>query len=310
MTLRANIADGSVPAGSAISIGTFDGVHLGHRHLLGTLTEIARQEGLTPVALSFKNSPRSVLNPAAQLSYITDLGTRLSLLHQLGIGLVVPVEFTRELSQLSATQFVGALRRELAMKGLVVGPDFALGHRRQGDVATLKEMGETAGFWVKTVDNFVQDGAPVKSSGIRELLSQGRVEQVRRMLDRPFSLAGEVESGDRRGRDLGFPTANLSPQPTMAVPGDGIYATWATVDGVRHQGATSIGVRPTFGGGGARRIETYLLEFSGDLYGKRMTLEFAQRLRGELAFSSVDALVQQMKQDVEQSRAVLSGERQ
>ena len=251
-----------------------------------------------------------MLNPAAQLSYITDLETRLSLLHQPGIDRVVPVEFTRELSQLSAAEFVDALSKELGMKGLVVGPDFALGHRRQGDVATLREMGKTAGFWVETVNNFSLDDAPVKSSAIRELLGQGQVERVKRMLDRPFSLAGEVETGDRRGRELGFPTANLAPKPSMAVPGDGIYATWAIVDGVRHQGATSIGVRPTFGGGGDRRVETFLLDFSGDLYGKRMTLEFEQRLRGELAFSSVDALVQQMKQDVEQSRAVLSGERQ
>ncbi len=309
MTLRSHIAGTHPPADSAISIGTFDGVHLGHRHLLRTLTEAAQREGLTPVVLTFKNSPRSVLNPSAQLSYITDLHTRLGLLHQPGIGSVVPVDFTRELSQLSAPDFVDALRMELGMKGLVVGPDFALGHRRQGDVTTLREMGNKAGFWVETVDNFLLDGSPVKSSAIRDMLAQGQVEQVKRMLDRPFSLTGEVEAGDRRGRDLGFPTANLAPQPTMAVPGDGIYATWVTVEGTRHQGATSIGVRPTFGGGGERRIETYLLDFSGDLYGKRMTLEFAERLRGELAFSSVDALVRQMKQDVEQSRAVLSGER-
>ena len=310
MTLQADIAGGPPPADTAITIGTFDGVHLGHRHLVRSLTEAAQRQGLTPIVLTFKNSPRSVLNPAAQLSYITDLETRLSLLHQPGIDRVVPVEFTRELSQLSAAEFVDALSKELGMKGLVVGPDFALGHRRQGDVATLREMGKTAGFWVETVNNFSLDDAPVKSSAIRELLGQGQVERVKRMLDRPFSLAGEVETGDRRGRELGFPTANLAPKPSMAVPGDGIYATWAIVDGVRHQGATSIGVRPTFGGGGDRRVETFLLDFSGDLYGKRMTLEFEQRLRGELAFSSVDALVQQMKQDVEQSRAVLSGERQ
>ena len=310
MTLQADIAGGPPPADTAITIGTFDGVHLGHRHLVRSLTEAAQRQGLTPIVLTFKNSPRSVLNPAAQLSYITDLETRLSLLHQPGIDRVVPVEFTRELSQLSAAEFVDALSKELGMKGLVVGPDFALGHRRQGDVATLREMGKTAGFWVETVNNFSLDDAPVKSSAIRELLGQGQVERVKRMLDRPFSLAGEVETGDRRGRELGFPTANLAPKPSMAVPGDGIYATWAIVDGVRYQGATSIGVRPTFGGGGDRRVETFLLDFSGDLYGKRMTLEFEQRLRGELAFSSVDALVQQMKQDVEQSRAVLSGERQ
>ena len=310
MTLQADIAGGPPPADTAITIGTFDGVHLGHRHLVRSLTEAAQRQGLTPIVLTFKNSPRSVLNPAAQLSYITDLETRLSLLHQPGIDRVVPVEFTRELSQLSAAEFVDALSKELGMKGLVVGPDFALGHRRQGDVATLREMGKTAGFWVETVNNFSLDDAPVKSSAIRELLGQGQVERVKRMLDRPFSLAGEVETGDRRGRELGFPTANLAPKPSMAVPGDGIYATWAIVDGVRYQGATSIGVRPTFGGSGDRRVETFLLDFSGDLYGKRMTLEFEQRLRGELAFSSVDALVQQMKQDVEQSRAVLSGEPQ
>ncbi len=310
MTLRPDIADGSPLQDSAISIGAFDGVHLGHRHLLRMLTEKAERTGLSPVVLTFKNSPRSVLNPAAELRYITDLETRLDLLYQPGISRVVAVEFTRELSQLTAAQFVDALIRELGMRGLVVGPDFALGHRRQGNVPILSEMGRTAGFWVETVDNFLLDGAPVKSSAIRELLAQGQVERVNRMLDRHFSLTAVVESGDRRGRDLGFPTANLSPEPTMAVPGDGIYATWAIVDGVRHKGATSIGVRPTFGSGGERRIETYLLDFSGDLYGKRLTLEFAQRLRGELAFSSVDALIQQMKQDVEQSRAVLSGERQ
>jgi riboflavin kinase/FMN adenylyltransferase len=310
MTFQADIAGGPPPNGSAITIGTFDGVHLGHRHLLRALTEAAQPEGLTPVVLTFKNSPRSVLNPAAQLRYITDFETRLELLHQPGIGRVVPVEFTRELSQLSASEFVAALLREFGMKRLVVGPDFALGHRRQGDVPALRELGRTAGFRVETVTNLVLDDAPVKSSAIRELLAQGQVEKVKRMLDRPFSLTGKVETGDRRGRDLGFPTANLAPEPIMAVPGDGIYATWATVDGVRRQGATSIGVRPTFGGGGDRRVETYLLDFSGDLYGKHITLEFAQRLRGELAFSSVDALVQQMKQDVEQSRAVLSGDRQ
>ena len=310
MTLRADNVEGASPIDSAISIGAFDGVHLGHRHLLGRLTEKAARAGLSAVVLTFKNSPRSVLNPAAALSYITDLSTRLSLLRQPGISQVVAVDFTLELSELTASEFVDALIRELGMKGLVVGPDFALGHRRQGDVATLREMGRTAGFWVETVDNFLLDGAPVKSSVIRELLAQGQVEKAKRMLDRPFSLRGEVESGDRRGRDLGFPTANLATDGTMAVPGDGIYATWATVDGVRHQGATSIGVRPTFGGEGDRRVETYLLDFSGDLYGKRMTLEFEQRLRGELAFSSVDALVEQMKQDVEQSRAALSGERQ
>ena len=310
MTFQADIAGGPPPNGSAITIGTFDGVHLGHRHLLRALTEAAQPEGLTPVVLTFKNSPRSVLNPAAQLRYITDFETRLELLHQPGIGRVVPVEFTRELSQLSASEFVAALLREFGMKRLVVGPDFALGHRRQGDVPALRELGSTAGFRVETVTNLILDDAPVKSSAIRELLAQGQVEKVKRMLDRPFSLTGKVETGDRRGRDLGFPTANLAPEPIMAVPGDGIYATWATVDGVRRQGATSIGVRPTFGGGGDRRVETYLLDFSGDLYGKHITLEFAQRLRGELAFSSVDALVQQMKQDVEQSRAVLSGDRQ
>ena len=308
MILSTDIAGGVPPAGAAITIGAFDGVHLGHRHLIRTLTQAAQREGLAAFVLTFRNSPRSVLNPAAGLRYITDLETRLSLLHQPGVDQVMPIDFTLELSRLSAAQFVEGLSRELGMKGLVVGPDFALGHRRQGDVPTLRELGKTCGFWVETVANFALEEGPVKSSAIRDLLALGEVEKVKRMLDRPFSLTGEVKTGDRRGRDLGFPTANLAPQPSMATPGDGIYATWATVDQVRRQGATSIGVRPTFGGGGERRIETYLLDFDGDLYGKTMTLEFVKRLRGELAFASVEALVQQMGQDVEQSRAALSGE--
>ena len=295
------------PSGTVVTIGIFDGVHLGHQHLLKQLTEAAKKAGLLSLVLTFRNHPLSVLSPSVTLKYITDLDTRVALLTKFGIDQVVCVDFTLALSLMKASEFVSMLVKDLRMKGLVVGPDFALGHRREGDVDTLRRLGVEVGFWVETVAPFSLAEVPIKSSAIREMLNQGQIEMVSQMLSRPFSLTGEVVAGERRGRDLGFPTANLSPTSDLALPGDGIYATWATVGGQRYQSATSIGVRPTFGGG-RRLVECFLIDFDGDLYGRQLTLEFAQRLREELAFPSAEALVEQMKRDVEQSRAILTGQ--
>ena len=306
MTLRQELLQATPPSDTAITIGTFDGVHLGHQYLLDQLVRTARRSGLLPLVLTFRNHPRSVLNPSAPMKYITDLETRLSLLAQ-RVDRVVAIDFTRDLSLLTAAEFVAILEELLRMKGLVVGADFALGHRRQGDVSTLRQLGSTVGFWVETLEPFSLEGRAVNSSGIRKSLDQGQVEVVSRMLGRPFSLTGVVVEGERRGRVLGFPTVNLSLPPDMALPSDGIYATWAGVEGQRYQSATSIGVRPTFGEG-KRLVESFLMDFDGDLYGRQVTLEFAQRLREEMAFASAEALVEQMRQDVAQSRGILTGQ--
>ena len=307
MTIRQELAKASPSKDTALTIGTFDGVHLGHQQLLRRLVTKAASDGLSPAVLTFRNHPRQVLNPGISLPYITTLEDRLSLLQDQGIDLVVAVDFTKELSQLRASEFVALLSEQLKMRGLVVGPDFALGHRREGDIPALKGLGAGMGFWVEPVEYAVTGGSAITSSGIRGLISEGKVEDASRMLARWYSLTGLVVEGDRRGHLLGFPTANLSWSADLVIPADGIYATWAIVDGRRYQAATCIGVRPTFGLS-QRTVEAFILDFEGDLYGKPLTLEFARRLREELTFPSAEALIEQMRLDVEQTREALSSE--
>ena len=305
MTIHQELARVSPPRETAVTIGTFDGVHLGHQQLLERLKLTAARAGLLSAVVTFRNHPRAVLNPESKLQYLASLEARIALLEQLGIDLIVSVDFTRELSQLKAREFVALLSRHLKMRGLVVGPDFALGHRREGDIPALKGLESEVGFRVETVEPVVIGKSLVKSSLIRSLITQGDVEGASGMLGRWYSLTGRVVQGDRRGQALGFPTANLSIDADLVTPADGIYATWATVEGQRHQAATCIGVRPTFGASD-RTVEAFILDFEGDLYGKCLTLEFASRLREERAFTSVEALVEQMNVDVEQTREALS----
>ena len=305
MTIRQELAKAAPSEDTALTIGTFDGVHLGHQQLLWRLVTKAAGDGLHPAVLTFRNHPRQVLNPGINLPYITTLEDRISFLRGQGVQLVVAVDFTRELSYLRAAEFVALLSGELRMRGLVVGPDFALGHRREGDIPALKELGAGRGFWVEPVEHAVMGGSAITSSGIRGLITEGKVEDASRMLARWYSLTGLVVEGDRRGHLLGFPTANLSWSADLVIPADGIYATWAIVEGRRYQAATCIGVRPTFGLS-QRTVEAFILDFEGDLYGKPMTLEFARRLREEQTFPSAEALVEQMKLDVEQTRETLS----
>ena len=288
-----------------MTIGTFDGVHLGHQQLLQHLKAAASSEGLLSAVLTFRNHPRLVLTPGVSLRYITALDERVALLKGQGIDLVISMDFTEELSLLRASEFASLLSRRLKMKGLIVGPDFALGHNREGDIPALKQLGAELGFWVKPVEPVLVDRIVIRSSVIRSLMAQGDVENASRMLGRWYSLTGTVVEGDHRGRELGFPTANLSVGPDLVIPADGIYATWATVGGQRYQAATSIGVRPTFGVKG-RTVEAFIMDFQGDIYGSAVTLEFVRRLRAEEAFSSIEALVKQMNVDVEQAREVLS----
>jgi riboflavin kinase/FMN adenylyltransferase len=305
MTVHQELAKISPPRDTVLTIGTFDGVHLGHQQLLQRLKALADSSGLLAAVLTFRNHPRLVLNSELELSYITTLEDRLDLLRGQGIDLVISVDFTRDLSLLGAREFVGLLCGHLKMKSLVVGPDFALGHGREGDISTLTHLGEEMGFRVQAIEPTMMMGDVIKSSKTRGLIAQGDVETASRMLGRWYALTGLVVEGDRRGRLLGFPTANLSLDPSIVIPADGIYATWAVVDGRRYQGATCIGLRPTFGVNG-RTVETFILDFQGDIYGKPITLEFAGRLRDEQAFPNVEALVEQMKIDVAQTRAVLS----
>ena len=306
MTIDQQLAQASPLLDTAITIGVFDGVHLGHQWLLQRLRTLASAKGLLSVALTFRNHPRNVLRPEVKLGYITTLDDRIDLIRAQGVDQVVAVEFTREVSMLRAPEFVELLSRHLRMRGLLVGPDFALGHGREGDVSSLRSLGDEMGFWVEQAEPVGLGTGIVRSSVTRDLIAAGEVKAAGDMLGRRYSLTGTVVPGDRRGRTLGFPTANLDLDAALVLPADGIYATWALIDGRRHQAATCIGVRPTFGVSG-RTVEAFILDFDEDLYGKPVTLEFASRLRDEEAFSTVDALIRQMNLDVEQTRDLLSG---
>ena len=304
MSFRQRLAKVAPDRETVVTVGVFDGVHQGHRHLLRRVIELAGAEAL-PTVITFSNSPITVLRPGTQVSYLTTPDQRAGLLRQAGIGLVVCLEFTREFSQLSARDFTALLVESLKMKGLVLGPDTALGRNREGTFEKLTDLGRELGFWVETVGPLALNGAPVKSRNIREAVSLGEIADCNRLLGRKYSLAGKVMLGNRRGRELGFPTANLECPSDLLLPGDAIYATWAIIDGERLPSATSIGIRPTFDLT-ERVVEVHVLDFNGDLYGKVIQVEFVANLRGQEKFSDLDGLVAQIRRDVENTRLELA----
>ena len=288
---------------TVLTVGVFDGVHLGHRHLLDHLIDWAAP-GCASAVITFSNRPVTVFRPGTFPSYLTTPEHKVDLLREAGIELVVPLEFTEELSQVSARRFAELLSRTMKMKGLVLGPDSALGRGREGDLDYMQAEGERLGFWVRTVPPLELNGQPVKSRVVREALVAGDVAGGARLLGRNHTLSGKVVVGDQRGRTLGFPTANIDVYPGLLWPGDGIYATWAHFGGKRHLSATSIGVRPTFGLT-QRLVEVYVMDFSGDLYGQQMTVEFVEKVRNQETFADIDTLIARIGQDVDDSRDVL-----
>jgi riboflavin kinase/FMN adenylyltransferase len=304
MSFRQLLADAAPERETVLTIGVFDGVHQGHRHLLRQLIKRASPDYI-PGVITFINHPANVLRPDHQVVCITAPEQKVRLIKECGIELVVSLEFTRELSQVSAREFTVMLVDLLRMKGLVVGPDFALGRNREGNAEFLRELGQEMGFWVETVEPLILDGVLVRSRRIRQTITQGDVTTGNRLLGRQFYLSGKVVKGDQRGRELGFPTANLATAPGMMLPGDGIYATWAIIAGARHPSATSVGVRPTFGLS-ERLVEVYVMDFNADLYGQEIGIEFVKKLRNQETFSTVEALIAQVGRDVSQARLALT----
>jgi riboflavin kinase/FMN adenylyltransferase len=287
------------------AIGVFDGVHLGHQHLIAQVKQAAARANTLSAVVTFLNHPISVLRPNVQLAYLSTPERRLALLREQGVDIVAPVTFDRELSQLTARDFLLMLRDHLRLAGLVAGPDFAMGRNREGTFPVLRALGLDLGIAVHEASALEQSGIVVSSTAARQALFAGDTMMVARMLGRPFRLDGMVGHGDHRGTVMGFPTANLVAGPTLALPKDGIYATWTCLGDKRYQSATSIGVRPTFGDGLHRTIETFILDFKGDIYEQPMGLEFAARLRDEEKFPSMQALMAQMERDVVSARASL-----
>lgn len=287
---------------SAVTIGVFDGVHRGHQHLVALLLERARQDGLASVALTFNPHPRTVLQPGTVITYLTSIEERIELLQALGLDAVCVLAFTSELAQLSPHDFLTLLVQELEMRLLVVGPDFALGRGRVGDIDVIRAEGEALGFAVQIAPLLTEEGEKVGSTAVREALAAGDLERVARLLGRPFSLRGPVVTGDRRGRSLGFPTANIALGLDRALPPYGIYVTRTYVRENAYPSCTSIGVRPTFHTDGQAIVETYVLDFDEEIYGEEIRIDFLHRLRDEMRFDTVDALIAQMRRDVNETR--------
>jgi riboflavin kinase/FMN adenylyltransferase len=295
---RARTANGTV-----LTIGTFDGVHRGHQYVVGKTVEAARALGLKAVVVTFRAPPRSVLRPETPVPSLSSLDERVRFLEELGVDMVVPLTFDLELAQLHAREFVGLLRQHLGLRRLVIGPDFALGNRREGTAHVLTELGGEMGFTVEALAPFQDDGgARISSSAIRQALAEGDVQVAQRMLGRPYRVTGPVVRGYQRGKEMGFPTANISVSGERAVPADGVYVTRVHLEGVTYPSVTNVGDNPTFGNV-ERSVETFILDFDRSIYGVEVSLEFLQRLRGEVRFPNADALAAQIREDVEQARA-------
>jgi riboflavin kinase / FMN adenylyltransferase len=290
---------------SALAVGSFDGVHLGHRSVLERLLTTARSEQLRAAWITFDPHPRCVLDPANCPAQITTLEERLRLVRPLGVQEAIVLEFTRALAALSADEFMERLLGALDLRCLVVGYDFALGRGRMGNVDWLRAHGRDHGYGVDVVEPVRFGEGEVHSSEVRRLLTLGEVEKANRLLGREFAMSGLVEPGDRIGHDIGWPTVNLAVPPTKLVPGRGIYAGWADTPVGTHQAAISVGYRPTFRKTDLR-VEAHLLDFVGDLYQQRLELRFVARLRDEVQYPDAASLSAQIARDVEETRRILA----
>jgi riboflavin kinase/FMN adenylyltransferase len=292
-------------SGSAVTIGFFDGVHKGHRSVIGRTVEVARRRGLTPVAVTFDRHPRETLTPGTAPLRLTTLDRKADLIAASGIETLVVLAFTEDFSSWSAEEFVErVLSKGLSARHVVVGSNFTFGHKAMGNLVTLADLGAVEGFTVEGVGLLKVGGRTVSSTSIREALSDGDLAWPSDALGRRFVLDGTVVQGAGRGRTLGFPTANLGVSPRLLVPGDGVYAGRALTGGRVHVAAINIGVNPTFGAE-PRHVEAFLLDFEGDLSGDPMSIEFWHRLRDEERFDSAEALSEQIRRDVERTRELM-----
>ena len=299
---------GSLPLGtgpSAVTIGFFDGVHLGHQAVIRRTAEVAEGRGLSSVAVTFDRHPREVLTPGKAPPLLTTLERKAALIEALGIDVLLVLEFTEEFSRWPAEEFVKrAVVQGLNAAHAVVGSNFTFGHKAAGNLATLAELGVAHGFTVEGVGLLTLEGRPVSSSGVREALAAGDLGWPTLALGRRYAVDGRVTPGAGRGKGMGFPTANLTLPPRILLPAEGVYAGKVHVAGRAFVAAVNVGTNPTFGGE-PLHVEAFLLDFDHDIRGHDMSVEFWQRLRDEVRFESPDDLVRQMQDDVERTRALV-----
>jgi riboflavin kinase/FMN adenylyltransferase len=291
---------------ACVAIGSFDGVHLGHQAILHNMVAHAHAAGMAAVVITFYPHPSVVLRGRRPSFYLSTPEDRNEQLLALGVDAVVNHPFNQEVASIRAADFVTRLLDLARMRELWCGEDFTLGHNREGTVTFLQAEGARRGFSVNIITPLLMDGELISSTRIRQTLRDGAVDQAARFLGRPFSLPGVVVNDDKRVPALGFPTANLRMDEELAIPASGVYVCQARLASGVYPAVTSIGVRPTFETQENKlTIEAYLLDFSGDLYGQTLRLDFVARLRPELKFADVEALRAQIEQDVEAAQRIL-----
>lgn len=289
---------------SHATIGSFDGIHRGHQALLKPLIAGARAAGTASVLITFEPHPRCVIDPNHCPPLLTTLEEKTWLLDQIGLDHMIVIPFTARVAALSATAFMERLLRGIELRRVVVGQNHRFGHGQGGDPSFLRKFGARRGFTVDVAPTITRGREPISSSRIRRLVLLGQVRAAAQLLGRDYLIRSTVEQGAKRGRQLGFPTANLQIAPNKLIPPNAIYASRVGIDGQTYSGATSIGLRPTFGGN-TLTVEVFVLDFDRDLYDRLITVWFAHRLRAEKRFASVPALQRQMARDVENTRRIL-----
>ena len=295
---------------TAIAIGSFDGVHLGHAAILERLRRRAAQRGLEPAALTFEPLPRELLAPEAAPPRLTSLGERLGEIARHGIGTAFVERFDRRFASLDAESFARRLAGEYGARFVLVGEDFRYGARRSGDVEALRRAGASLGFEVETLPAVAQGDERISSTRVRQALARSDFDAAARLLGRPYAICGRVVHGAKRGRALGFPTANVRlARPRAALAG--IFAVRCHGVATRGlEGVASLGLNPAVRRGGPATLEAFLFDFDGDLYGRRISIEFLKKLRDEAHFASLDALAAQVERDCDEARAWFRAERQ
>lgn len=296
--------------GSVVTIGTFDGVHLGHRMLINRAIAGANVAGLNSCVVTWDRHPAVTLRPDKAPPALSSPERKFELIEELGPDLLVVLPFDTELSSMEAEDFAsGVLGKGLHAKQVLVGEGWRFGRKARGDTELLAEVGAGSGFTVEPVKLEQVAGDVASSTRIRKLLAEGDMSAARELLGRPFDLDGVVEHGDARGKDLGVPTANVTPDPALVRPPRGVYAGRTRVGDLWYSAAINVGVNPTFGGDESTtpvRVEAYLLDFDADLYGRTIRVEFWERLRDEKRFDSAEALIDQMHRDIAQTRAIIT----
>jgi riboflavin kinase/FMN adenylyltransferase len=291
---------------SAITIGFFDGVHRGHQAVIRRVVEVAERQGLRSVVVTFDRHPLQTLSPGKVPPLLTTLKRKASHIEEIGADALFVLEFTEDISRWSPEEFVNRILVDgLKTRHVSIGTNFTFGHKAAGNFQVLADLGTARDFTVEPVGIFKVDGRPVSSTSIREALAEGDLEWPERALGRRYVVEGHVVTGAGRGRGLGWPTANLRTPDGILLPGRGVYACRAIVDGASTAAAINIGINPTFGGE-PLHLEAHLLDFDRDILGSVLTIEFWKRLRDEQRFDSAEALTNQIEQDVDQTRELVS----